>query len=256
VSTTLVATANLEYHLPAHEAQAALDVVLAREPDLVGLQEWHLPRLLSLRRTGSLVVPPLARLHIPSAGASYAWTATLVGGCAVGARTDRFEQLAAHAVLLDPPGFAEKPDRPLGLEPPRFAAVGVFRDRYVDRTVAMISYHLVPGVQSRGTYRNDRPRLVARHQHERRRLQRLVDHHLAGGRVVHAVGDANFDGMRLDGVTSCWEGRPDGEGTLGARRIDDVHGPGPATSVELVTTGSDHRAVLVVRRDHGPVHDF
>jgi hypothetical protein len=227
-----------------------LRTVLAHRPDLVGLQEWHLQRVPSLRRVGSLVVPPFARWRIPGAESTYSWTGLLVGGTAVGARTDRFEQLEAHAVLLNRPAFADQPDRPFGLEPPRFAAVGVYRDRYVERTVALVSYHLVPGVQSLGAYRNDRPRLVARHQHEHRRLQRLVDEQLARGHVVHAVGDANFDGLGLAGLTSCWDGHPDGGGTHHRRRIDDVFGPGPATSVQLLTTASDHRAVLAERPDH------
>jgi hypothetical protein len=250
VSRTLVATANVEYHLSLGRAHEALRTVLAGRPDLVGLQEWHLPRVPSLRRVGNLVVPPATGLRFGDSTSTYAWTGLLVGGCVVGARTDRYVQLGARAALLSRPGFADRPNRPLGLEPPRLAAVGLYRDRYVDRTVALVSYHLVPGVQRTGDYREDRPRLVARHQHERRRLQRLVDVLRAAGHVVHAVGDGNFDGLRIDGLTSCWEGRPGGPGTLGRRRVDDVHGPGPAASVELLSTLSDHRALVVARPDH------
>jgi hypothetical protein len=250
VTRTVVATANIEYRLPLARAHEALQVVLAHEPDLVGLQEWHLPRVPSLRRVGSLVVPPAAGMRFGDAAAPYAWTGLLVGGCAVGARTDRYVQLGARAVRLSWPGFADRPDRPLGLEPPRLAAVGVYRDRYVDRSVALVSYHLVPGVQRAGAYRSDRPRLVARHRHEHRRLQDLVAALLAAGHVVHAVGDANVDGLRIDGLTSCWQGRPAGTGTLGRRRVDDVQGPGPAESVELLSTPSDHRALVVTRPDH------
>jgi hypothetical protein len=254
--TTLVATANIDFHLRAADAHAALHTVLEQQPDLVGLQEWHLQRVASLRRVGSLVVPPFSRWRFAGAASSYAWTGLLVGGTAVGARTDRFTQVEAHAVLLSPPGFADKPDRPLGLEPPRYAAVGLYRDRYVDRTVALVSYHLVPGVQAAGRYRADRPRLVARHRHEHARLERLVDRLHTRGHVVHAVGDANFDGFSLAGLTSCWEGHPEGGGTHHARRIDDVFGPVPATSVRLLTTASDHRAVLAERPDRAEDHDF
>ncbi len=48
--------------------------------------------------------------------------------------------------------------------------IGVFRDREKDRTVAMMSYHLAPGVESGAEYRADRPRLRSRHESEVRRL--------------------------------------------------------------------------------------
>jgi len=70
---------------------------------------------------------------------------------------------------------------------------------------------------------------------------------------VYAVGDANFDGLRLNGLTSAWEGRESDPGTLGPRRkIDDVHGPGPAASVTVLTSRSDHKAVIVGREDALP----
>jgi hypothetical protein len=78
-----------------------------------------------------------------------------------------------------------------------------------------------------------------------------VGEQLGLGRVVYAVGDSNFDGLRLAGLVSAWEGRDDETGTLVAsrRKIDDVHGPGPATTVSLLTNESDHRAVVVRRPD-------
>jgi hypothetical protein len=125
------------------------------------------------------------------------------------------------------------------------------RDRLTGRTVSVVNYHLVPGVQARGEYRVDRPRLVARHRTEVRRLTRLVAEQLALGDVVHALGDSNFDGLRLSGLTSAWSGREhEPVGTLGPhRKIDDVFGPGRALSVVLVTTPSDHLGVVVRRRD-------
>jgi hypothetical protein len=69
--------------------------------------------------------------------------------------------------------------------------------------------------------------------------------------VVYAVGDSNLDGLRLPGLTSAWEGREDEPGTLGegTRKVDDVHGPGPASDVRRLTTPSDHQAVLATRLD-------
>jgi hypothetical protein len=112
-----------------------------------------------------------------------------------------------------------------------------------------MSYHLTPGVGAGGEYRADRPRLRRRHESEVRRLERLIAEHQLAGHVVYAVGDSNFDGLRLAGLTSAWEGREDHPGTIGkaTRKVDDVHGPGPASAVTLLTTPSDHRAVLATR---------
>jgi hypothetical protein len=248
---TTVATANILYTLGRDDARAALAEVLALEPDLVGLQEWRPSRTSLLRETGRVALVPggvVAPGRRTGGSGPYVWSLGVLGGCAVGARADRFELLSARAVLLSAPGRADREDRFLGIEPPRLAAVGVYRDRSRDRTVALVGYHLVSGVQAHGRYRADRPRLVERHRSEVRRLGRLVARLLAAGHEVHAVGDSNFDGLRLPGLTSAWEGREDAPGTLGpVRHVDDVHGPGPARTVTLVDTASDHRAVVVRR---------
>jgi len=247
---TTVATANVLYTLGSGDARTALADVLALEPDLVGLQEWNPWRIGVLRETGRVgPVPGFGvRLGRRAGGGDYLWNLPLLGGCAVGARADRFELHACHARLLSAPGRADREDRLLGLEPPRFATVAVYLDRQLGRTVALVDYHLVSGVQRAGAYRSDRPALVDRHRREVRRLEALVGELLAQGHVVHAVGDSNFDGLRLAGLTSAWEGREDAPGTLGPRRhVDDVHGPGRAELVTSVTTRSDHRAVVVRR---------
>lgn len=250
---TSVATANLLYTLPRADAVRALDAVLAEQPDLVGLQEWYVSRLTLLRRTGSvrLAVPfGLPGLSVPSAGpARYHWVCTLADGNAVGARADRFDLVEGRSVLIDPMGRADRADRFLRTEPPRYVALGVFRERSTGTTYAVISYHLTPHVENHGSYRTDLPLLVARHRREVRALADLVAELQAAGHVTYAVGDANFDRQQLVGVTSSWQGREQEPGTwgTGTRKLDDVHGPGPATSVRLVATGSDHRAVVAVR---------
>src|SRR4051794_14211213 len=234
---TTVATANVLYTLGPVDARTALGDVLAAEPDLVGLQEWYPTRLRLLQETGRVGLLP-GPLFPPRGGGgrgSYLWLLPLLGGCVVGARADRFELRSSRAVPLSAPGRADREDRFLGLEPPRLATVGIYRDRQLPRTVALVSYHLVSGVQARGSYRSDRPQLVERHRREVRRLTQLVARLLAAGHVVHAVGDSNFDGLRLPGLTSAWDGRELEPGTLGRhRKIDDVHGPGPADAVSLL----------------------
>jgi hypothetical protein len=251
---TVVATANVLYELGRRDARAALGDVLETAPDLVGLQEWNVTRYQLLRETGSVELGPRLSTHRrrakkrPTAG--YHWVLPLLGGCAVGARAARFELVESRSRLLSGPGRAERPDHWLNLEPPRIATVATFYDTDRGRTVCLIDYHLAPGVQARGRYRDDRPILAARHRHEVRNLQRIVDERLAAGHVVYAVGDSNFDGLQLSGITSAWHGREDEPGTLGSRRkVDDVHGPGPAASVKLLRSASDHKALIVARKD-------
>jgi hypothetical protein len=248
-----VATANILYKLPPHEARNALTQVLAVEPELVGLQEWYVSRLRLLREFGGVRV-------IPSFGAdrfgrprdpAYHWISAVAGGNVVGARADRFEPVSSRVVFVSGVGRSDRPDRAGGLEPPRVVTVGVFRDRQLDRTVAMLSYHLTPGVEVAAAYHPERPRLEARHRSDVRRLERLIADHQRAGHVVYAVGDSNFDSLRLAGLTSAWEGREHRPGTigLGTRKLDDVHGPGRASRVTLLTTPSDHKAVVAERPD-------
>jgi len=244
-AATVVATANVLRSLRTDQARACLHAVLDGAPDLVGLQEWGVSRLRLLRRTGAVRLLPGPGPR--RSDGVYHWALPLLGDCAVGARADRYDVLGCGVHVLSRPGRADKPDRWLGLEPPRLATVGTYRDRHSGRVVSLVCYHLVPGVQARGRYRSDRPRLVARHRAEVRRLQQVVDEELDRGRDVYAVGDSNLDGLRLAGLTSAWEGREDLPGTFGAhRKIDDVHGRGAAASVTLLPTPSDHRAVLTV----------
>jgi hypothetical protein len=246
VSTTRVATANILYKLPRARAREALDLVLAEEPDLVGLQEWYVVRLPLLRASGSVRVTPGPPVAVPGAARRFHWVTGLGGGNAVGARADRFDLLAAHQPWLSMPGPTDRDDRLLGLEPPREATVGVFRDREAGDTVALNSYHLVSGAVRGAAYRPDRARLVARHRHEVGRLERFIARLHDQGHRVYAVGDSNHHLQRFAGLTSAWEGR-DALPTCGRQTLDDVHGPGPASAVRLLPTPSDHLAVLADR---------
>jgi endonuclease/exonuclease/phosphatase family metal-dependent hydrolase len=246
---TVVATANILYTLGRDDARTALRQVLEAGPDLVGLQEWYVLRLGLLRETGDVRLVPGPRVGA-TVDPAYHWVSAVAGGNVVGARADRFDLIGARAPLVSWFGRSDRPDRFLHTEPPREATVGVFRDRATGGTVAVVSYHLTPGVERDGEYRADRPLISARHRGEIRRLERLVAELQRRGHTVYAVGDSNFHGIRLAGLTSAWEGREEHPGTIGTatRKLDDVHGPGPATEVTLLTTPSDHRAVVAVRR--------
>jgi hypothetical protein len=248
---TKVASTNILYKLGARDAVVALEQVLAEEPDLVGLQEWYISRLPLLRRTGDVrTVPSLLGLSVPGPK-RYHWVSSVACGNVVGARADRFDLIRADDVVLSGIGRSDRPDRFLGTEPPRLVTVGLYADQQIDRTVAMMSYHLCPGVEHDGRFITDRPLLVARHRQEVSRLEQLIAGYQREGHVVYAVGDSNFDSQRLAGLTSSWVGREDAPGTIGprTRKLDDVHGPGPATEVKLLHTPSDHRAVVAVRED-------
>jgi len=241
----VVATANVLRSLSREEARSSLRAVLDREPDIVGLQEWGIARWRAVRDSGRLRTVP-GRRRAASSRPDYVWCVPVYGGCAVGVRAERFRVVDTRLRVLNPPGRADNPGRPLGLEPARVATVVRLDDRATGRRLGMVCFHLVPGVQRKGLYRPDRPLLVARHRREVRALQDVVDDQRERSDEVHALGDSNFDGLELRGLTSAWEGRPR-PGTLTHRTIDDVFGPGAALEVELVETHSDHRAVLVTR---------
>jgi hypothetical protein len=224
---TVVATANVLGSLGRRDAAAAVAAVLAHQPDLVALQEWHPWRARLLRR-------------FPD----YRWYQPWLGGCAVGARRARFRRLERRLRLLTPPGRADRDGRALGLEPARLASLTIHEDLEADRTVALVDYHLVSQVQAGGRYRADRPRLVARHRREVATLLRLVAE-VADDHTTYACGDSNFHGFRIPGLVSAWEGRADAGGTLGpSRQIDDVHAPTAPVDVRTVATPSDHLAVV------------
>jgi hypothetical protein len=252
---TDVATANVLRSLPRDAARRALRGILALEPDIVGLQEWGVSRHFLLQETGPVRVPG-GLIMGRAAGAQrgpYTWVSSLplLGGCPVGARSDRYQLLDTRFEVVGRLGRVDRNAGPPPVAVPRIVTVAVFRDVRHDRVVSVVNFHLTPRVQKGGRYREDRPLLVARHRAEVRRIERLVGEQLGLGRVVYAMGDSNFDGLRLAGLTSAWDGRDDETGTLVAsrRKIDDVHGPGPATTVSLLTNDSDHRAVVVRRPD-------
>ena len=212
-----VATANVESALPRARAAEALRLVLAHEPDLVGLQEWY-----AVRR------PLVRESRRRTTGTHRSWVAAPSAYDGNGSAT-----CARARCGLSRPGPADRAEGWLGLEPARTAAVVTCRDRSDGTRVAIVDYHLVSGVQARDVYRADRPRLVARHRREVDRLQRLVAGLLDEHDAVYAVGDSNLHGLRLPGLTSAWDATRTA-GTLGPRRqVDDVFGPGPAARSRL-----------------------
>ena len=228
VTGTVVATANVLGRLGRAEAREAVAAVLEHRPDLVALQEWH------PWRAGLL-----------GGFDEYAWKVPLLGGCAVGARRERYALVSHSSRMLSPPGRADREGRVLGLEPARVATIMVLRDQAARSTVALVDYHLASQVQRAGRYREDRPVLVARHRREAATLLRLVGAELAAGRAAYACGDSNFHGFRLPPLVSAWAGRVGAGGTLGPdRQVDDVHALVAPAHVRTVAPPSDHLAVV------------
>lgn len=237
-----MATHNVYGRLGPAAARRCLGALLEEDPDLVALQEWGPRRVRLLGETGGVRLLPGLRL-LNRAG-PYTWISPLVGGCVVGARSERFELVTARQRVLSSPGRAERPDY-WGFEEPRIATVTRWRDRETGHVVTLISYHLAAGVQAHDRYRPERPRLVARHRQEAARLTELVEERLAAGDATYAAGDSNLHGFELPGLASAWAGRADVAGTHGPRRrIDDIFAPQPADEVALLETESDHRAVI------------
>ena len=176
----------------------------------------------------------------------YQWYQPLLGGCAVGARRDRFTRLSRGTRRLSPPGRADRDGRAFGVEPARLASRTVQRDRETGETVAVVDYHLVSQVQGANRYREeDRPGLVARHRRETTALFAAGAETVAAGHATYACGDSNFHGFRIPGLVSVWDRFPDVGGTLGpTRQIDDVNGPSAPVDVRTVATPSDHLAVV------------
>jgi hypothetical protein len=241
-----VASCNVQETLSRSDAMRTLALVLGQSPNVVGLQEWSPRRWRLLCPSGSVRAAP-GGLRVPGAspdGGEYAWCAGLVGGCVVGVRRDKFALQGCSVAVLSWPGPADRDEGRFGLEAPRVAVVIRCRDRADGRLLALVGYHLVHGVQRGAGYRDDRPRLVARHRHEVSRLTSLVADLQAEGRDVLALGDSNFHGFRLPQLTSAWSADRGDVGTLGRRRVDDVHAPKAPVSVTSIGTPSDHRAVI------------
>ena len=130
---------------------------------------------------------------------------------------------------------------------------GRLRDRTTGRPVSVVVHHLVPGVQRAGGYartgrcwwRGTAARWPG--------CGPWSPASSPAGRRSGRSATATSTGSALPGLVSAWEGRRDDpRGTLGtssARKIDDVLGPGPADEVLLLTSASDHAAVLARRAD-------
>lgn len=228
--TTRVATANVRVTLDHLQAAQALQSVLELNPDVGGLQEW-----------------PKGRDALLKAAPAYDFARNDAGGGPVFWRRDRYGLLRCRAVVLHGRSFVGRLVGRKSTLPPSVATLAVLCDDETDGEVTVINYHLTAEVQHGGAYRSDRahrPR-VRRHKREVHKLARVARRQARKGRKVILLGDTNFDGLRIKGLTSCWvaAGLAKG-GTLGNRRVDIIFATSAPKQIRLVKTPSDHRAVI------------
>ena len=224
----IAATANIRETLPHKVAELALDKVLtAANPHIIGVQEWGTSRNPAMKR--------LAHKH------GMQWTRVSGAGPIMWA--DHLRLVKARPVTLARASrMGWLPGRRTHL-PASVAALAILTNEYGHET-SVLNVHLTAEVQYGTGYRTDRahrPR-VRRHKREVKAIARIARNQRRKGREVYVVGDTNFDGLRIPGLISCWQGRLD-VGTLGSRAVDVVFATSPANRVRTIATPSDHDAV-------------
>lgn len=227
-----IGTANIRYTLSDKAALAAVrKVITEARPEILGLEEWHRP--------SSVLAQITSRSYYKVARAEH--------GPPMLYDASRYTLLRTRNVTLAPEqhvGFL--PGRKTTL-PASIATLAIFWDEVLLIEVSAIRFHLTAEVQRGKGYRETVAHLrrVLRHKTERRRLRKVGIRQRRKGRRVYLEGDGNFDGLRLRGFVSCWEGRKP-KGTLGNRAVDIIFASTPARDVRTIETASDHRAVVAV----------
>lgn len=225
---TTICSANIRVTLPRKTAELALDKVLTEtHPHIVGVQEWGKSRDPAMKRLAYKHKMNWAR--VPGAG-PIMWD-------------ERLRLVFIEPRRLARAGFLGRLIGRRSHLPDNIAAMAVLE--FNGREACVLNVHLTAEVQDRyGNYHRDlarRPR-VRRHKREVRSIANIARRQRKKGRDVYVVGDFNFDGLVIPGLTSCWRGR-DG-GTLGNRAVDQIHTTSPAAQVRTISTPSDHDAVI------------
>ena len=193
------------------------------------------------------VVRPVGRDVLLRAAKGYQYARSEAGGGPVFWRRDRYGLLHCRGLVLARSSFMGHLTGRKSTLPDSVANLAVLCDDDTGAEVAVVNYHLTAEVQYGGAYRTDKAHRsrVRRHKREVRRLSRLVRRQQRKGRRVFLLGDGNFDGLQIKGLTSCWTG-PDlpAGGTLGNRRVDIIFAATPPRHVRTVQTASDHDAVI------------
>ena len=205
-------------------------VVEQHDPDLGVLNEWNRTRDHRTRKM-------LARR-------GYGYARPTLGGGPVFWRKSRFRKKSIKSRVLSLPGFVGKLPGRRSFLSTSWLTVAQFLDADGTRVV-LDGFHMTAEVQKGLKYRTDvaHAKRVARHRHEKQRVEDIAQRQKANGGTVYPAGDSNFDRMRLAGFVNCWEGHDGGD--LGGRAVTQCFATGPAVKVQTEQTQSDHLAVVV-----------
>ena len=218
----VVATQNFWVRAALDTARRGLARVVDHRarPDIVVLLEWPDGRNRLLKDLGRYQVYDKPRRDLrPRPDASwkpqdgFAWCEPDVEPVGtIGVRRDRYEVLDCYAVTLTGARYVTPTEnQPRRVLPANRANVTLAYDDELEEAKAIVGYPLTSGVQVAGRYSRDardRER-VALHRDQVQALERLNRRLENRGYVVYECGDSNFDGPRIDGLTSAWAGRRD-----------------------------------------------
>ena len=154
--------------------------------------------------------------------------------------------LSCRAKILHGPGRVDPAEGRRTYLSPSFATRLKSRREEDDSIVVRYNIHLTAGVQhNKHGYRADRPKRVARHKAERRKLDELVGRDRARGYDVEVYGDTNFHQMPVVGLIGWWAVNDDA-GTLGDRAIDGIWTSRRPVSVRFLPSlvPGEHRHVI------------
>lgn len=239
--STVVLAMNEKDTLSVAVAVADLrDVILDKDPDLGVLNEWNRVRDRQTRKM-------LARL-------GYGYGRPLRGGGPVFWRKAKYRKRSVRSRMIARPGFMGKLPGRRSFLGASWLTVAQFDNldslgRVTGKRTALDGFHMtaeVQDVRGGGGYKTDpaHARRVARHQHERDRVEEIGGHQLDHDVDAYPAGDSNFARMELDGFENCWDGHPGGD--LGGRPVTIVFAAEePEDAPETVKTKSDHLAVVV-----------
>lgn len=222
-----IATHNIKVDLPDHTAAAAVRLVLQRNPDVFGLQEWGRSRRDTLKRFGTVVMyPRLRRLFLGYPAAGYVFIYP-IGGQPIGVEASLYQVASVRRVLLSKKREGVR------------AAYGtevILWPRAGGRTIAVLNLHLL-------AHHDDPDNLAAWEEGVKAVNEWIESCH---GHRIYVMGDFNHAAVPLDGLKSCCSDKP--VPTFKGRSIDHVYGPRGFTA-ETVHTPSDHDALVVTEKE-------